>query len=174
MILFIINYAIFVQTLNFSRTGWSVEQSNLFRRITKILHADRLARLALQGSWSEPARRRAHVDRSAQRFREAMAAVAWDVRLTQWLHGLLVEHLDISYLAAYVDILQTLKVRIPTLIERLLAGGVYGKAPVVQQGMNLLLKRPWDPAVSAINAQKLVSTFIVKQPHLPWGTLGSI
>lgn len=129
---------------------------NLFQRVAKILHADRLARLALSGSWSEPARRRAHVDRTAQRFREAMTAFHWDADLSQWLHCLLVDHLDMGYLAAYVDILQTLKVRIPTLVERLLAGAVYGKAPVVQQGMDLLLKRPWDPAVSTINAQKMV------------------
>jgi len=125
--------------------------------VCKILQSDRLARLALEGQWSEPARRRAHVDKSSKKFRQAMAAIAWDVRLTQWLHGLLVEYLDLASLAAYIDILQTLRARMPTLVERLLAGAVYGKTSVAQQGINLLLKRPWDPAVSVIHSNKLVS-----------------
>lgn len=141
------------------RTGWTTSQTTLFNKVVKVLHSDRLARLANSGDKNEPVLRRIFVDKSAQRFREAMASVMWDMRLTQWLHSVLIENLGTSYLAAYLDILQTLKSRIPTLIDKMMASNsqLAKTTPIGAEGLNLLLKRPWDPATSSINQHKLVS-----------------
>lgn len=142
-----------------SRIGWTESQASLFNKVVKVLHADRLARLATSGDKNEPVRRRIYVDKSAQRFREAMASVMWDTRLVQWLHSILIENLSTSYLAAYLDILQTLKSRIPTLIDKMMAGGsqLTKVSSVSAEGLNLLLKRPWDPVASTLNHHKLVN-----------------
>lgn len=74
--------------------------------MVKILNSDRMARLTYAGSWNEPILRRTIIDKSVQRTRALMASISWDVRLTQWLHNLLIENLSTSYLGAYFDILQ--------------------------------------------------------------------
>lgn len=124
----------------------------------KILHADRLARLAVSGDRNEPVLRRLSIDKSAQRFRETLGSVMWDARLTQWLHSILIENLTASYLAAYLEILQTLKSKVRTLVEKMMVNNtqLVGKTSLSPEALNLLLKRPWDPTASSLSHHKLV------------------
>ncbi|XP_077544451.1 reduction in Cnn dots 1 [Haemaphysalis longicornis] len=128
------------------RVGWSCSQHRLFNHVTRLLHADRMARLAYKGNANEPVLRRLAVDRTARRLRRIMGAFGWDMKLLQWLHQLLMEKTSFSYLAAYLDALQALRAQVPQLVDRLVArsGGSLG----------LLLRRPWDPVAPFLSQHK--------------------
>ncbi|GLV31125.1 Reduction in Cnn dots 1 [Carabus blaptoides fortunei] len=139
-----------------SKTNWTTSQNRLFSSMIKILNSDRMARLAYTGSWNEPILRRAVIDKSVQRVRGLMASISWDTRLTQWLHTLFIEHLSTSYLAAYLDILQTLKSKLPTFVEKMMFGSNNINRQGVTSNENLypLLKRTWDPVWASVMQDK--------------------
>ena len=69
----------------------------------------------------------------------------------------LVENLPKSYLISYIDVLQRLRSKLPVLIDKMVAVKT-PDAPggdLARDGLRLLLKRPWDPAMSLISQQKL-------------------
>ena len=156
------------------RDGWSAAQAKLFSKMMKVLTQDRLARLALEGQPNEPVLRRIAVDRAAKRARAVLAAppCVWDRSLVQWLQGLLTARLPRPYLAAWLDILQTLRSHLPGLVDRLLAAPTGGfqldsrARAVSREGLNLLLRRPWDPAATGmlISEPNFVTFFVKVTP----------
>lgn len=103
-----------------------------------------MARLAVNGRQNEGIIRRCSIDKSVARMRLALASVHWDLRLTQWLHALLSDHLPPSYMASYLDILQTLRTKCPTLVDKMLTS-----RPIAfnQDYLQAVLKRPWGANV---------------------------
>lgn len=124
------------------KTGWSMYQQTIFAKVAEILSLDRLARLTQCNHPSEPILRRANIDKAVARMRKAFAMVHWDTKLTQWLHGLLVDHLPVSFMAAYVDILQTLRSKVPTLVDKMTQGRS-------NELIEAVTKPPWEPITEA-------------------------
>lgn len=130
-----------------SRVTWTATQKRLFSDLIKILDEDRLGRLTYEGSWNEPVLRRNIIDKSVSRASSLFAGISWDVKLTQWLHGSLLDNLPKSYLVAYLDLLQSLRTKLPALVDRM----IWGRGPA--------LKEPWDPGAPLARARP--------PPHLP-------
>lgn len=106
---------------------------------------DQLVRLSNDSLSNECLRRNAIIQKSVSRMRLALATVHWEPRLTQWLHGILMAHLSPAYMVSYIEILQTLKRKIPTLVDKML----YGKPIDVHMDyMSAILKHEWEPTIA--------------------------
>ncbi|KAL7291332.1 hypothetical protein TKK_0014933 [Trichogramma kaykai] len=139
------------------KTGWAPLEMRIFSRIVRILNSERLTRLAKANDPYEPIIRRASIDNTAKKFRETMASAAWDMKIAQWLHSLLYDHLPQSYLAIYLDILQSLRQKIPTLIDKMIntQPSLNSKGSTVTwDTLGPLLKKSWDPITPVLNANK--------------------
>ncbi|RZF42534.1 hypothetical protein LSTR_LSTR004453 [Laodelphax striatellus] len=127
------------------KTTWTPNDVKYFNQAVKILHADRLARLSYKGNWNEPVLRRITIDKSARKLRRTLALVNWRLESIQWLHSLLMEYLSAPYLVAYFDIIQTLKWKIPQLVDRMTSAPLGRNGMVVSEALTQLMKRSWDP-----------------------------
>lgn len=146
------------------KTYWTPVQIRIFAKMVRILTAERLARLAKAGHVMEPVFRRTTIDTAAKRFRETLASIGWDVRITQWIHSLMFDYLPQEYLVIYLDILQTLRLKIPQLIDKMIAvqTNINGKGgPVTWETLGSLLKRSWDPVIQTLNSNKPVSIVFI-------------
>lgn len=122
--------AIFIGTTNrdsdhdweetLDRSAWTRDQCALFAAVSRILDLDRLARLANVGRMHEPVLRRCVIDKSVARLRKALARFSWQPALTQWLHAVLVDHLPPTYMAAYLDLAQSLRAKLPGLVDTMM------------------------------------------------------
>ncbi|XP_045460459.1 KAT8 regulatory NSL complex subunit 3 isoform X3 [Harmonia axyridis] len=139
---------------NFSN-NWTPTQIRLFNGVISILNNHQLAKLASKGVDYEAICRRTAIDKSVQRLRRLMATVFWDQKLTQWLHQLLVDNLSTEYLGIYLDILQTLKGKLPSFVEKMINSQTAHKiGSISTENLLPILKRPWDPVISSLMQDK--------------------
>ncbi|XP_028414974.1 KAT8 regulatory NSL complex subunit 3-like isoform X2 [Dendronephthya gigantea] len=138
------------------RTGWTTQQNVLFDKILKIVSAYRLSWLTYQGSANEPILRRVAVDKATKRVRQILSRIEWEPKLTTWLHSSMVDGLSVPLLTCYLDIVQTLRSKVPTLVDKMIAGGTSNRRVSAGATDNLtaLLKRPWDATVALTSFQR--------------------
>ncbi|KPU76134.1 uncharacterized protein Dana_GF12905, isoform D [Drosophila ananassae] len=144
--------------------GWTPQQQLLFEKVTGILDQDQLARLANDKRQHEAVHRRVSIDKSASRLRKALANVGWDQRITQWLHALLMEYLSPSYMASYLDILQTLKSKLPTLVDKMLFSRPLNSS---QELLAPVMKKRWEPNILPKGRQLTHNAIMVVLPTMP-------
>ena len=95
------------------KTGWNTQMNKLWTKAIKILHSDRLARLAYEGLPNEAILKKNLVDRSANKFRHLFSTVAfWDFNLLIWLHKTLNEHVGYHFNCAYHDCMNALRIKV--------------------------------------------------------------
>lgn len=132
-------------TEKIDRFSWTKQQKGLFDRIEHILDMDQLGRMSIENLPNECLRLRTIIEKSVSRFRRAMSSLHWDRKLSQWLHSLLCLHLPQKYMISYLDILQGMKKRIPTLVDRLLDGSTI---KLHSNQLNAITESPWTPTIS--------------------------
>lgn len=143
---------------------WFPDQRTIIERVIEILNADQLSRLANETKNREAVQRRLSIDKSAQRFRVILSNLNWDPHHTQWLHGVLLNFLPPTYLASYLDILQTLKAKVPSLIEKM----IYGRPnPHNKDLVTPVLKEKWEPNITLKNRPLPENTVFVIIPNYP-------
>ncbi|XP_031629078.1 KAT8 regulatory NSL complex subunit 3-like [Contarinia nasturtii] len=130
--------------LKVNKIGWSKQQLQLYRQVSSILDYDQLSRLAVSGRPNEGIIRRCSIDKSVARMRLVLASVHWNTDLTQWLNLIMFTYLPPTYMASYLDILQSLRVKVPTLVDKMLAGR---PASFNQDYLQAITKRPWGANV---------------------------
>lgn len=148
------------------KVGWTSYQHTLFTKVVDIITLDRLARLTYLGHPNEPVLRRASIDKAVQRFRKAFSIIHWDVKLTQWIHGLLVDHLPVSDITAYIEILQTLRAKVPTLVEKMLQGRT-------NDLLETVLRPPWEHVIEQKNRKITPEPIVLIVPSMLPGTVVS-
>ncbi|XP_063985418.1 KAT8 regulatory NSL complex subunit 3 [Diachasmimorpha longicaudata] len=137
------------------KTFWSGLQTRLWSRVLRILTEEHLSRLVKTTSSNESISRRMSIDSSAKRFRHVFASTGYDPRLIHWLHALLFDHLPRDFLTIYLDILQTLRTKIPQLVDKIIS--TQSTIPTRSGGainwetLTSVLKRPWDPVSTTLN-----------------------
>ncbi|XP_040567657.1 uncharacterized protein Rcd1 isoform X2 [Lepeophtheirus salmonis] len=139
------------------KDNWTSAQTRLFNKAFKILNADRLSHLATEGVLNEPVLRRLSADKTSKRFRLILSEILWDSKLTRWLHETFCEHLPRHHIATYLEVLQSLRAKMPTLVDKMTSG----KLPMdistqlAKEGLQLLIKRPWDPVVTSLGEENI-------------------
>lgn len=132
--------------LKILKYSWTPKQQKLFNQVVRILDTDRLSRLAFaEVKKHEVVQRRIQIDKSAERMRKALANVGWDTLLSQWIHNILMENLPPSYLTAYLDIMQVLKAKLPSLVDKMI---FWKPGHVNQELLAPILKKPWQIALT--------------------------
>ncbi|KAJ6645474.1 KAT8 regulatory NSL complex subunit 3 [Pseudolycoriella hygida] len=143
---------------------WTKSEHTIFDAVTNILDKDHLARLANKDRANEPVIRRSIIDKSVSRIRIALTKVDWSTKTIQWLHGLLMDHLSPSYMASYLDILQTLKTKVPALADRIMFGRPISHNHDV---LGSVLRPAWEPQVTTKGRKLPGNAVIVVVPSSP-------
>ncbi|XP_030388585.1 uncharacterized protein LOC115634813 isoform X2 [Scaptodrosophila lebanonensis] len=150
-----------------NQIGWTAVQKSLFEKVARILDQDQLARLANEKRQHEAIHRRVTVDKSSSRMRRALASIAWEPRTTQWLHALLMENLPPTYMASYLDIMQTLKTKLPTLTDKMLFSRPLNNS---QELLAPVMKKKWDPVIMPKSRHLPHNAIMVVLPSMPTTT----
>ncbi|XP_066936298.1 uncharacterized protein [Clytia hemisphaerica] len=157
-----------------SRGSWSRDQAKLFDLVYSAINNYQLAKLTHHMHSNEPVLRKLALDKATKRVRKAFATALWNAKLIGWLHGIMIDGLCSSFFLCYLEILQSVKRKVPSLFERVF---LHNKATLEKEqtaGLNNLgfrLKKSWEPAVglhTKVNIEKFPSLpFIINIPSGP-------
>ncbi|KAJ8914986.1 hypothetical protein NQ315_002510 [Exocentrus adspersus] len=137
-------------------TNWTPAQNRIFNGMVNILNSFNLSKLAQIDVHNEPLIRRTVIDKAVQRVRRLLATISWDPKIVQWLHQILLDNLGPSYLGAYLDILQTLKSKLPTFVDKMMyaPNSSLRTGPLSNASLHPLLESTWDPVASSLLQDK--------------------
>eukprot|EP00794_Sanderia_malayensis_P005273 gene5273-5939_t len=140
-----------------SRVGWTREQTKLYDQVLKVLSTYQLARCTYKGNENEEILRHVAISKAAKRFRYIASGLTWDPRAMSWLHTVLVDGLSPPLFLCYLELLQALIAKVPSLVEKMMQhstpsedkNAILNAAPI----MNCLRKH-WDPAPEITSKKK--------------------
>lgn len=124
-----------------------------------------MARLATEKMENEAIQKKIHIEGASKKLRIILSSVAWDVKITQWLHLTLMEHLSRDFLMGYINILQVLRNKVPTLVDRILNIPLINTKLMAlnNQIINYVANKPWEPAINSPAAPT-----VAKLPVVPF------
>ncbi|CAG9772473.1 unnamed protein product [Ceutorhynchus assimilis] len=139
-----------------NKINWTKEKHKLFNGFVDILNSFCLGKLAYSGRKNEPVLRRTLIDKAVQRVRRLFASIFYDVKLIQWLHLLFLDCLDQPSMALYLDILQTLRSKIPRIFDKMLGipSSAIHNMHLTTENLLPLLKKRWDPVEACLMQDK--------------------
>jgi len=127
-------------------------RKKLITTAVQIVDDDVYVRIVAKSTPREITVRKNSIENSALKMRYLFGTFGWDMTLLKWLHLIFINNMPEEQLNSYTEIIQTLKLDCPKLIEKLLkkcdADKENNKLPNTYQLMN---RRPWCPAVTAIS-----------------------
>lgn len=135
-----------------NQANWSPTMYNLYSGAIGILNSDRLARSSYVNRENELILRRNLTEKTSSKFRYLFAATgSWDLNLLNWLHLTLAENLSNSFLQIYLDAMQHLRQRLPTLVDKFFTP--IKSNPVLSVKISKQIVQP-DPIQGILNNHK--------------------
>lgn len=135
-----------------NQTGWTDRMTRLYTGAIRVLNADRLARLSYVDRENELILRKNLTEKTSSKFRYLFAAVgSWDFSLLNWLHLTLADNLTSSFLQIYVDAIQLLRQRLPSLVDKFFTP--IKSKPVLSTKISKQVIQP-DPIQTILNNYK--------------------
>ncbi|KFM75217.1 KAT8 regulatory NSL complex subunit 3, partial [Stegodyphus mimosarum] len=139
------------ETEDLDLSSCNEKQIKLYNRVMEVLNADRLAKLVCTGYSNEPVKKRLATENSAGALRQIFGEMRWDMNLLSWLHKTLLDKADIPTLSSYVDVLQTLRTKVPSLVDKFLQ---LNSGLPASDAISQMIKKQWDPVLPLLNQHK--------------------
>ena len=106
-------------TMPANQTNWTPTMFKLYSGAIAILNSDRLSRSSYVNRENELILRRNLTEKTSSKFRYLFAVVgSWDLNTLNWLHLTLAENVTNSFLQIYLDAMQHLRQRLPSLVDK--------------------------------------------------------
>ena len=160
---------------NVEKSDWSSMQTNLFKKVSAILFDDHLKRLVYRGDPKYHILVLNIIRQSSQFLRDVYAGFCfWDTELIDWLHITLCKYLSNQFLVMYLQLLQNLKLDIPSLIDGMIdrcKGKVGSLTPDFWVCLNRKLVDPITTAPAVVTNKLSGNPLILVIPDI--GSLGS-
>ncbi|KAI5741265.1 hypothetical protein M8J76_011963 [Diaphorina citri] len=140
------------------KSNWSPVHFKSFTQLMKILNNDRLSRLSHVGHSSEAILRRVTIEQTASRLRKLFTSIGWNLKMAQWLHGLLVDRAPVKVLVCYLEAMQVLYAKIPSLVNQVInlsSASLSSKNLGIDIITQIITKKSWDPVAPMLSQHKM-------------------
>ncbi|KAL1461576.1 hypothetical protein WDU94_013459 [Cyamophila willieti] len=143
---------------NIPKSNWSPGHYKAFSQLIHVLNLDHLSRLSHVGHSSEAILRRVTIEQTAGRLRKLFTSIGWNLKMAQWLHGLLVDKAPVKVLVCYLEAMQVLYAKIPTLVNQVInpsAVSLASKNLGLDIITQIITKKSWDPVAPMLSQHKM-------------------
>uniref|UniRef100_A0A8D8WWN9 KAT8 regulatory NSL complex subunit 3 n=2 Tax=Cacopsylla melanoneura TaxID=428564 RepID=A0A8D8WWN9_9HEMI len=143
---------------NIPKSNWSPGHYKSFSQLIHVLNLDHLSRLSNVGHSSEAILRRVTIEQTGGRLRKLFTSIGWNLKMAQWLHGLLVDKAPVKVLVCYLEAMQVLYAKIPTLVNQVInpsAASLASKNLGLDIITQIITKKSWDPVAPMLSQHKM-------------------